>query len=277
MTTATNIAVLEHLDDALDSYRSAFNVISIDLFDTARFEAENGDCFDVHFAKDAHADTSPPNWLISDVGVPNSTSIQEIYESLEPIHEIKGNTQNKKSIGLDVEHMVGSFSKCLVVIATVPQRSPTQSKFAFVTASRSVEDSSTFDRAGLQKSSAYFHVGRYRQEYSDRIEYLRELGTDEEILINLDSRSGFWQLMDTIPDAQRAEVVLLENGNLRVFWRSENNDYFGLEVLDDDSVRALVRHRTADDEAVTLRAGPGSMSEIVREIEAHGFESSINS
>ena len=277
MTTATYIADLEQPIEELDWYQSVSNIVLIDPFDTARFKADNGDYFDVHLANNVHAGTSPPHWVVSDIEVPNSTWIQVPYESVEPIQEIKEYTQKERLIGLDVENLVGSFSKCFVVTATVPKRLPAELNATFVSARDTVEESSMLDRAGLQKSSSYFHSGTHREHYKQRITDLRQDGELDNISINSDSQSAFWQLLDKIPDSKRAEIVLLDNGNLRTYWRNEIREYVGLELINDQSLRCLIHQRMQSGEFDTTVVSSLAISEMVEAIDAFGMLHILNS
>ncbi len=271
MTTATNIADLEQPVDALDWFQPVSDMILIDSFDNARFETDNGDSFDIHFANDVHADTAPPNWVISYVEVPNSTWMRVPNETVKPIQEIKEHTQNKQFIGLDVEHLIGSFSKCFVVTATVPKLLPAMLNSTFVVTRDAWEESGVSDRAGLQKSSSYFHSGPYSEHYTQRLAYLRQEGQIENISINSDSQSAFWQLLDVIPDAKQAEIILLDNGNLRAYWRNEAREYVGLEIVNDASLRCLMHKRSQSGEFDTKIVRSSTIDEMIEAIDAFGM------
>ncbi len=280
MTTATLIADLEKPGEVSEWNESVTGVMLLDPLVAARFEADNWEAFGVLFANDVYAGTSPPNWVNLQIGFPNSTQMPVVYEFFKLSDQTNWDfrdPEDESIFGPDNEHLIELFSKHVVVTVPDLKGLPRSLNSTVGVSSAAGVEAGVYERAGLQRTSWYFHKGKFKREYSDRIEYLRREGEHEDITLSLESQSGFWQLMDTMPDAQRAEIVLLDNGNLRVFWRSENGDYVGLEVLGDDSIKVLMRRRTSSpDDSMTLHLGPGSTSEIVREIEVHGFGFSIN-
>ena len=280
MTSAPYIARLDHPSDASDWHESHSNVILLDPLEAARFEADNGGFFDVNFANDVHAGTSLPSQEFPDSEIPNSTWIPVPYEfqALNPrIIGYAEPTSNEQMIGLDVEHLIGSFSKCVVVMVTKPKSSLRSLNSTFVSTRDAVEESGVLDRAGLQKSGTYFHTGTHREHYAQRIAYLRQEGELENISINSDSQSTFWHLLDKIPDAKRAEIVLLDNGNLRTYWRNEIREYVGLELIKDESLRCLMHKRTRSGEFDTTVMRSITISDIVEAIDAFGMLPIFNS
>ena len=165
-----------------------------------------------------------------------------------------------------------------MVVVVTKRKSPLRSlNSTFVATRDAVEESGVLDRAGLQKSSTYFHSGAHREHYTQRIAHFRQQGELENISINSDSQSAFWQLLDRIPHARRAEIVLLDNGNLRTYWRNEIREYVGLELINDQSLRCLMYKRTQSGEFDTTVMRSLTISEMLETIDALGMLPILNS
>lgn len=85
---------------------------------------------------------------------------------------------------------------------------------------------------------------RIGQAYQVRIEELRSYAEFDDLTINEASERDFWSFIMSMPFAREAELVLLDNGNLRAIWDDENGNHFGLQFLGERELQYVIfRHR----------------------------------
>ena len=68
-------------------------------------------------------------------------------------------------------------------------------------------------------------------DYGQRIEILRNDGDLDGITVNKASIQDFWSFVESVPFASKAEIVLVDNGNLRAVWDGEDGSHLGLQFL----------------------------------------------
>ena len=87
-------------------------------------------------------------------------------------------------------------------------------------------------------------VGPRRDEYEERLAFLRQEAQDEGIGLRAASRQDFESLVSGAPKVRRAELVLLDNGNLRAFWEDpEDTAQLGLQFLGEGEVQYVLLRR----------------------------------
>ena len=67
--------------------------------------------------------------------------------------------------------------------------------------------------------------------YQDRIGTLKIYAEMDGMEFRDTSEQDFWAFIRSIPLARRANVVVTDDGNLRIVWRNEKNEHLGIEFL----------------------------------------------
>ena len=93
--------------------------------------------------------------------------------------------------------------------------------------------------------------GSVADAYRARIVSLREIAPGDGILVNDASERDFWAFVRSSPGMDRAELSLLENGNLRAVWEGADGSHLGLQFRGDETVAFV---------AFTKRAGAAEAS-----------------
>ena len=80
--------------------------------------------------------------------------------------------------------------------------------------------------------------------YTSRIHSLQEDAIEDGYQLNVASEVDFWVFMHSVPNIRRGNMVLLENGNLRVIWRDNLGSQIALQFLGGGIVQYVIfRHR----------------------------------
>lgn len=113
---------------------------------------------------------------------------------------------------------------------------------------------------------------RVDQAYELRIEDLRSYAEFDGLTINEASERDFWSFIMSIPFACEAELVLLDNGNLRAIWDDENGNHFGLQFLGDWELQYVIfRHRKGR-RKVSRVAGRDTFDGVMRQVRTFELE-----
>ena len=106
------------------------------------------------------------------------------------------------------------------------------------------------------------------QVYRNRIEVLRSDAQLDGFAMNEASEEDFWSFIESISFAQKAGLVLLDNGNLRAVWKGENGNHLGLQFLGNRLVEYVIfkRHQATKD--VSRVADRDTIEGIKRQIRA---------
>ncbi len=104
--------------------------------------------------------------------------------------------------------------------------------------------------------------------YSERIRVLRQEARLEGYAINTASETAFWKFFFGVPNIRRGRLVLLENGNLRVVWKGENQAHIGLQFLDEQLVQYVLFARRAAGFPVSRVAGCDTIDGVRKQINA---------
>ncbi len=111
--------------------------------------------------------------------------------------------------------------------------------------------------------------------YRERIAYLRRMGEADGYGVNRRSELDFRRFVEFVPDFRRGDLVLSDEGNLRVGWEDERGSYLGLLFLGGGLVQYVIFVRRAGESRTTRVAGRDSFEGIVRRVEAHELESMV--
>ena len=105
-----------------------------------------------------------------------------------------------------------------------------------------------------------------RQVYRDRIESLRSDAEIDGFAVNKASERDFWSFIKSSPFVRKAELVLLDNGNLRAIWDGEDDCHLGLQFLGERTVQYVVFRRRAGSRHVSRVAGRDTFEGVTRQV-----------
>ena len=114
------------------------------------------------------------------------------------------------------------------------------------------------------------------QVYRNRIEVLRRDAQLDDFAMNEASEVDFWSFIESISFAQKAGLVLLDNGNLRAVWKDENGSHLGLQFLGNRSVEYVIFKRSQATKDVSRVAGQDTIEGIKRQIRAFDLTALMN-
>ena len=81
------------------------------------------------------------------------------------------------------------------------------------------------------------------KDYSHRIEVLGSDAEDDGLALNKASEKDFWQYIRSVPFAQKAGLVLVDNGNLRAVWKGDDESHLGIQFLGNQWVEYVIFKR----------------------------------
>ena len=110
-----------------------------------------------------------------------------------------------------------------------------------------------------------------RQAYRDRIETLRSDAGLDGFLVNKASERDFWSFAQSVPFAQKADVVLVDNGNLRLIWDSEDGTHLGLQFLGHRTLQYVIFRRRQGNSNISRVAGRDTLEGVAQQIRAFGL------
>ena len=109
---------------------------------------------------------------------------------------------------------------------------------------------------------------KMRYAYKLRIEALRGEAAPDGFSVNAASEEDFWSFVESISFAQKAGLVLLDNGNLRAVWKGEDGSHLGLQFLGNRLVEYVIFQRRRATRDVSRGAGRDTIEGIKRQIRA---------
>ena len=123
---------------------------------------------------------------------------------------------------------------------------------------------------------AWSKIGRLRDaSYTRRIDELRGYGELEDVRINVNSERGFWSFVPSMPTKNKAQLVLMDNGNLRAIWKDSGSNHIGIQFLGQNSVEYVIFKRRADSEDISRVSGIDTLEGIKRQIHAFDLTSLV--
>ena len=123
----------------------------------------------------------------------------------------------------------------------------------------------------FEKSWAAFKL---KTVYKCRIDHLRKLAQDEEEWadFNPSSENDFWLFIELRQSTKKADLVLLENGNLRAIWEESDETYLAIEFQGGMRVEYVIFKRRPKSKHVSRVVGSDSFDGLLRQIEAFGLD-----
>ena len=104
--------------------------------------------------------------------------------------------------------------------------------------------------------------------YMLRIELLRSEAELDGFTVNKASEEDFWLFVRSASFVHKAEVVLVDNGNLRAVWGGEDSSHLGLQFLGNRLVEYVIFKRRQATRDISRVAGRDRLDDIKRQIQA---------
>ncbi len=111
------------------------------------------------------------------------------------------------------------------------------------------------------------------QTYRLRIEDLRSDAEIDGFTVNERSEIDFWSFIISVPFASKAEVVLLDNSNLRVIWDDEDGNHFGIQFLGDRILQYVIFRRRKGTNHISRVAGQDTFDGVKQQLRTFDLES----
>ena len=117
-------------------------------------------------------------------------------------------------------------------------------------------------------SSAASPTAAQREAYCDRIETLRGYANSDEISVQPGSEQDFWAFVESLPEAPKAEVVLMDNGNFRAIWEDPEQGRLAIQFMGAQRGEYVIFKRRPDASDISRAAGIDTLDGIKRQLGA---------
>ena len=111
------------------------------------------------------------------------------------------------------------------------------------------------------------------QAYRSRIEELRRFAALDGFSVSKASEKDFWSFLTSMPFVCKAEMVLLDNGNLRVIWDDEDDNHIGLQFLGNSRLQYVIFRRQKGSSHVSRVAGRDTFVGVRSQVRLFELES----
>lgn len=111
------------------------------------------------------------------------------------------------------------------------------------------------------------------KEYDSRLKYLRQEAAQDGCALEEASESDFKEFLRSVHNLHRGNLVLLENGNLRMIWKDAEGTQLGLQFLGGKAIQFVIFKQRKGAEQITRVAGRDSLTGITNLIGAFDLQS----
>ena len=115
-------------------------------------------------------------------------------------------------------------------------------------------------------------VTRAVKQYSARLEELQGYAAEDGIEVNENSLKDFLEFVGSTPSARRGNLVLLENGNLRLIWKDPRGNHVGIQFRGDNLVQYVVFKLEPNSEDVLRAASTDTLEGVKSLIRGYNLE-----
>lgn len=109
--------------------------------------------------------------------------------------------------------------------------------------------------------------------YKRRLAYLRNEAIEDSYQLNLASEVDFRQFVGSTPNMRKANLVLMDNGNLRATWKDGQGTRIGLQFLGGRMAQYVIFKRRSQALPVSRVVGRDSLEGLERQFEAFDLHS----
>lgn len=122
--------------------------------------------------------------------------------------------------------------------------------------------------AALELARRSNHVFQNTRAYKARIGTLKSYAEADGIELRDTSKQDFWKFIQSVPLARKANVVITDDGNLRIVWRTERNEHLGIEFLGGSRVEYVMWR-----DGLEPKAGRDTLDGVKKQIRVSGLNS----
>ena len=116
------------------------------------------------------------------------------------------------------------------------------------------------------------HIEEKLRAYDDRIADLRYLGWQEGISLSTASVKTFVRFLRDNPTMKRADLVLMDSGNLRATWEIEDQTRVGLQFLPTGRVQFVIFARRVSEDYVSRVHGRDTIAGVGTQLRAFDLD-----
>lgn len=144
----------------------------------------------------------------------------------------------------------------------------------YTTSSTTLEDElrsvDLFAQYLAESETIWAEAQKMHQAYAHRIEELRRFASEDDECsdIGKSSREDFWWFVKSVPLAKRAELVLMDNGNLRAVWKGGDKTHIGLQFLGSQLGEYVIFKRRPGAKKVSRVAGIDTLEGLKKQVRA---------
>ena len=120
--------------------------------------------------------------------------------------------------------------------------------------------------AAIELARRSNHVLQNTQAYQARIRTLKSYAEMDSIEFRGTSEDDFWEFIRWVPLAPRANVVVTDDGNLRIVWRTDKNEHLGIEFLGGSRVEYVMWR-----DGLEPKAGQDTLDGVKKQIHMSGL------
>ena len=136
----------------------------------------------------------------------------------------------------------------------------------------------SFDLIGLQyffEAKKKLALEECQAAYQRRIDDLQSYAEIDGFALDEASETDFWTFFRSSIFFHKAEVVLVDNGNLRAVWKDDNGDHVGLQFLGNGSVQFVIFKRRLGTRDVSRVAGIDTLDGFKKQIQVFDLKTLI--
>jgi hypothetical protein len=111
-----------------------------------------------------------------------------------------------------------------------------------------------------------------KKAYELRIDDLRDMAKDEGIKISSRSEADFWELIDALTHASKAQLVLSQEGVLAAIWKDGDANYVHFRFLGTGHLRYVIITDSLHDSSGESEVGDCSIQDVKALLEKHNLE-----
>ena len=124
-----------------------------------------------------------------------------------------------------------------------------------------------WNRFNTEIASKVTRAREVHRGYAARLEALRSDAMLDGFNVNTASKEDFWSFFESVPFACKADLVLLDNGNLRAIWSGEDSSHLGLQFLGDRMVQYVIFRRRERSSDISRVAGRDTFEGIKKQLQ----------
>lgn len=117
---------------------------------------------------------------------------------------------------------------------------------------------------------SYFRIPLSRKiAYKERIEVMREYGAEDGLEIDGRSELDFWLFANSEPEICLTNIVLLDNGCLRVGWKDGDGTQLGIQFLGDSMLHYVIFKKRHKWKRIVQTTGIDSFERFMRLVDEY--------